>query len=279
MVKCELCGKELKTTQGLRGHKNFVHPDTDSGLGHLTLDQAIEQLEGTNTSTRPASEQPLSKLEDRVQLLERVTGVDKSDRGFSLSDTEPLTEKLAGITEQVTKLSDSLSKLGEGIELSKVTRDVESEEFSKRLTDLQEAHNSHSAVMNEHLDTFSNNFKIVDSRIGKIQKMVEDLDKGLDTIRTKLTAHGHDGLSLIPQLSTRLKQMGEQIATLQVEVARAKVLAIRKPTDNFETLEYKDGSKHTFRVYRGERGLSKPRRINVDPFFGNSYVDLAEPMN
>ncbi|GAI91068.1 unnamed protein product [marine sediment metagenome] len=25
MVICELCGKEFRTTQGLRGHKTFVH--------------------------------------------------------------------------------------------------------------------------------------------------------------------------------------------------------------------------------------------------------------
>jgi len=177
----------------------------------------------------------------------------------------------------VTKLSDTVSKLSEEVELSKVTRDVESEEFSKRLTDLREAHNRQSAVINEHRDTFNNNFNVVVSRIGKVQKMVEDLDEGLNTVRTKLTTHGHDGLRLIPQLNSRLEQVGEQIAGLQAGVARAQTLSVRKPTDDFERLELANGSNHTFRVYRSKRGLSNPHRISIDPFLGDKYVDLAEP--
>jgi hypothetical protein len=38
-----------------------------------------------------------------------------------------------------------------------------------------------------------------------------------------------------------------------------------------------NGTKHTFRIYRGKRGLSKPHRVGVDPVHGEKYVDLAEP--
>ena len=262
MVSCDICDKEFKNTQGLRGHKTFMHRNGSPNSAPVT---------------RVASEQQVSLLEDRLQQLERVTGLRESDLDFSLSDTEPLTDRLTNITEQATKLSDTVSKLSEDVELSKVTRDVESEEFGKRLTDLREAHNRQSAVINEHRDTFNNNFNVVVSRIGKVQKMVEDLDKGLNTVRTKLTTHGHDGLSLIPQLSSRLEQVGEQIAVLQAGVARVQTLAVRKPTDDFERLELANGSKHTFRVYRGKRGLSNPHRISIDPFLGDKYVDLAEP--
>ena len=107
--------------------------------------------------------------------------------------------------------------------------------------------------------------------------MVEDLDEGLNTIRTKLTTHGHDGLSSIPKLSSRLEQVGEQIAGLQAGVARVQTLSVRKTTDDFERLELANGSNHTFRVYRGKRGLSNLHRISIDPFLGDKYVDLAEP--
>ena len=262
MVSCDICDKEFKNTQGLRGHKTFVHRNGSPNSAPVT---------------RVASEQQVSLLEDRLQQLERVTGLRESDLDFSLSDTEPLTDKLTNITEQVTELSATVSKLSEDVELSKVTRDNESEEFSKRLTDLREAHNRQSAVINEHRDTFNNNFNVVVSRIGKVQKMVEDLDEGLNTVRTKLTTHGHDGLSLIPQLTSGLEQVGEQIAGLQAGVARAQALAVRKPTDDFERLELANGSKHTFRVYKGKRGLSNPHRVSIDPLFGDKYVDLAEP--
>jgi len=101
MVKCELCGKEVKTAQALRGHKTFIHGITGSGT-----EQPV---------ARVSTEQQVSKLEDRLQKLERVTGLRETEPGDLLndllSDTEPLTNKLINITEQVTKLSDTVSKL------------------------------------------------------------------------------------------------------------------------------------------------------------------------
>jgi len=262
MVSCDICDKEFKNTQGLRGHKTFVHRNGSPNNAQVT---------------RVTTEQPVSLLEDRLQQIERVTGLCESDIDFSLSGSEPLTDRLTNITEQVTKLSDTVSKLCEEVELSKVAMEIESEEFNKRLADLLEAYNRQSVVIDKHRDTFNTNFDVMESRIGKVQKIVEDLSEGLNTVRTKLTTHGHDGLSLMPQLSNRLEQVGEQITGLQSGVARAQVLAVRKPTDDFERLELTNGSKHTFRVYKGKRGLSNPHRISIDPFLGDKYVDLAEP--
>ena len=42
VVKCEMCGREFKTTQGLRGHKTFVHQMTSSSKPRAT--QALEEL-------------------------------------------------------------------------------------------------------------------------------------------------------------------------------------------------------------------------------------------
>ena len=264
MVTCELCGKQVKTAQALRGHKTFIHGIT-----------------GSNTQqpvTRPATDQLVSKLEDRLSKLEYITGLREADLDDLLSDTElPLTNKLTNITEQLSKLSDTVSKLSQDVRLVEVTRGVEREEFSKRLTDLREAHNRQAAVVNDHRDTFNKNFTVLGSRIDKVQRMAEDVGEGLSAVRTKLATHGHDGLSLIPQLSSRLEQMGEQIAGLQAGVARAQALAVRKPTDDFERLELANGSKHTFRVYRGKRGLYNAHRVSIDPFLGDKYVDLAEP--
>ena len=263
MVTCELCGKQVKTAQALRGHKTFIH-----GITGSNTQQPVARL---------ATEQQVSILEDRLQKLEQVTGLRESEPGDLLndllSDTEPLTNKLVSITEQLSKLSDTVSKLSEDVELAKADKVMVGELNHK----LKEAHDSLAGVVNNHCDVFNKNLEVHRSKIDKVQKLVEGLGEGLNEIRTKLTTHGHDGLSLIPQLSSRLQQVGEQIAGLQAGVAKTQALAVRKPTDDFERLELANGSKHTFRVYRGKRGLSNPQRVSVDPFFGDKYVDLAEP--
>ena len=96
MVSCDICDKEFKNTQGLRGHKTFVHRNGSPNSAPVT---------------RVASEQPVNLLEDRLQQIERVTGLRESDLDFSLSGSEPPTDKLTNILEQVTKLSDAVSKL------------------------------------------------------------------------------------------------------------------------------------------------------------------------
>jgi len=62
MVFCDICGKEFKNTQGLRGHKNFVHSDTGSGIEQSVAQQATQQLLSSDLGTRVATEQRLSHL-------------------------------------------------------------------------------------------------------------------------------------------------------------------------------------------------------------------------
>jgi len=46
-VKCEICGKELKTNQGLRGHKNFVHNTiiAEELSTQMTTEERLDDLE------------------------------------------------------------------------------------------------------------------------------------------------------------------------------------------------------------------------------------------
>ncbi|MBU2009124.1 MAG: hypothetical protein KJ624_04690 [Chloroflexi bacterium] len=175
--------------------------------------------------------------------------------------------------DAVGKLSDIVSKLSGDVELAKADRLTVGELSHK----LKEAQNSLAGVVDNRCDAFNKNFEVHQSKIDGVQGLIEDLAEGLNEIKTKLTTHGHGGLSLIPQLSSRLQQVGEEIAGLHPGVAKAQALAVRRPTDDFEKLELANGSKHTFRVYKGKRGLSNPHRVSIDPFFGDKYVDLAEP--
>jgi len=119
MVSCDICGKEFKNTQGLKGHKNFVHSDTGSGVGQSVAQQATQQPLSSNLGTRVNTEQRLSQLEDRFARLEHVTGVRETDE----------LEKLLGITdtpltEQVNQLSEQLSKLTEQLKYEYVSRET-----------------------------------------------------------------------------------------------------------------------------------------------------------
>ncbi len=273
-ITCEICGKGFKNTQGLRGHKNFVHADTVGGFGQPVTQQAVQQPVSSNLSTRVATEQQVSKLEERLSKLEYITGLRESDWDNLLSDTEPLTNKLNNITEQLSKLSDTVSKLSEAVEVTAVPKaimDAQVDEFSKRLTDLREAHNRQAAVVNDHRDTFNKNFAILGSRIDKVQNMVGDLGEGLSIIRTTQASHSHDGVSLIPKLGNKLQDLGTKMVELEATVKNAKKRVPVTPY-KFRKLKLTDGTEHTYTLYRGQWGLSQPQKIE-----GGEYIDLAEP--
>ena len=109
-VNCEICGKEFKNTQGLRGHKNFVHADTVGGFGQPVTQQAAQQPLSSDSGTRVTTEQRLSQLESRFARLEHVTGVretDELEKLLGITDT-PLTERVAQLTELLSKLTEQL---------------------------------------------------------------------------------------------------------------------------------------------------------------------------
>lgn len=97
MVTCELCGRQFKNTQGLRGHKTFVHGDGSSS---------------SVSATQAATEMPLSKLEERLEKLECVIGLrEASILNKVLGNEEPLTEKLSEVTNQLNSLTQKLASI------------------------------------------------------------------------------------------------------------------------------------------------------------------------
>ena len=78
MLTCEICGKQVKTAQGLRGHKNFVHDITGSNT-----EKPVAPL---------ATEQQVIELEDRLQQLEYATGLRELVRVRGTLPSEPATQ-------------------------------------------------------------------------------------------------------------------------------------------------------------------------------------------
>ena len=111
MVQCEICGKECKNTQGLRGHMTFVHGQISSSKTPVT---------------RLATECQLSELEARLEQVEEITQL----------DTERLTEQLERHTRQLTELGGQLRNLSHQVKLASSNTEVRS--INKQVAQLSE---------------------------------------------------------------------------------------------------------------------------------------------
>ena len=118
MVQCDLCGKEVKNTQGLRGHKTFVHGITSSNK------QPVARL---------ATEQALSELECRLEQVEELTQL----------DTERLAEQLEQHTHQLAELSEQLNNLSQQVKLA--SSNTEYRNISRQVTQLSEQVKRHDS--------------------------------------------------------------------------------------------------------------------------------------
>ena len=59
MVRCEICGKEFKTAQGLTEHMRYKHGDLVAGAS-------------VAPATGVATEQQLGELEDKLEQVENI---------------------------------------------------------------------------------------------------------------------------------------------------------------------------------------------------------------
>ena len=118
MVKCELCGKEVKNTQGLRGHKTFVHGITVSNK------QPVGRLD---------TEQELSELECRLEQVEELTQL----------DTERLTQQLEQHAHHLAELSEQLKNLTQQVKLASTNTELLN--ISRQVTQLSEQVKRHDS--------------------------------------------------------------------------------------------------------------------------------------
>jgi DNA anti-recombination protein RmuC len=216
-------------------------------------------------------------VDERLSKLEFIIGLSNFDSDALLSGISPLTNKLNYANEQLTKLSDRVSKLSDNVRLIDATNDAQREEFSKWLLDLQKTQNHQAAIIKEHNDTLSKNLTVLESRIDKVQKMVEDLGEGMSAVRTKLTTHGHDDLKSVPDLVAKVGNLQRALDTMQSQIKYLNHVANRQPTGDMVQVKLADGKEYTFREYKSTRGLVKPYQSRNDLVLDDRWVDLAEP--
>ncbi len=122
-------------------------------------------------------------------------------------------------------------------------------------------------LLHQKIEEYDKNNK----KLNDVQKLVEGLGESMGVVKTNLAMHGHDGVTKIPELDNKLKDLGTKMVVLEATIKNTKKRVPVTPY-KFRKLELMDGTKHTYTLYRGPWGLSRPHKIADE-----EYADLAEP--
>ena len=275
MISCDICGKEFKNAQGLRGHKNFVHSDTGSSTGQSVAQQATQQPLSSNLGTRVTTEQRLSQLENRIDRLEHTTGVretDELEELLGITDT-PLTEQVAQLTEQLSELTEQLNSeyvTRETMETLAAELTGESESLHKETVN---SYNSLVSTVHEEQESIQNSVSKIESQFTPITNQLNELSKNVKHIQESTQGNR----ASINQLNTKLGSLEHVSTELEKKVARVKNLTRRVPKGRIVSIRLSDKSEHHFREYKSSEGLARPYRTSRDLILGDGWIDLAEP--
>ena len=275
MVSCDICGKEFKNTQGLRGHKNFVHADTGSSIGQPVAKQAAQQPLSSNLGTRATTEQRLSQLENRFARLEYVTGVretDELEKLLSITDT-PLTGRVTQLTEQLSKLTEQLKSeyvSREAMETIAAELTGESESLHKEIAN---TYNMSAIAIRENHESCENSFSKIEGQSTATANELYELSKNVKHIRESVQGNR----ASVNQLSTKLVSLEHTLSELEKKIIRVNNLARRVPTGEIASIQLSDKREHHFREYKSSEALAQPYRTKHDLILGDRWVDLAEP--
>ena len=272
---CEICGKEFKNTQGLRGHKTFVHQVISSKESptRLATEQELNKLGLTPSNDQPTNAQKVDKLEDRLQNLEGVTGLRESDLLDSPTDGQlPITEQLGQLTQQLNEQTQQVNKISEDVEMTQVAKVLSDkclaqlDKVTFQLESLKDAHNKLVAVVNNNSEQLKKSTAIFEGKLGSDERDLHETNKRLDKVEAQL-AKDQDAFKSIEQ----------SVNSLKADIVDMRRRALRRPTDNVITLRLKAGRDHRFREYRGPQGLRQPHKTATDWILGDKFVDLSEP--
>ncbi len=284
---CKICGKEFKNTQGLRGHMTFVHGQAGSSKilsAPAATEQPVSRLRArlglTPSNAQPTTAQQVIRLEDRLQKLERVTGLRESDLLDSPTDGQlPITEQLGQLTQQLGQLTQQLGQLTQ--QVNKISEDVEMTQVAKALSDkclaqldkvtfqlesLKDAHNKLVAVVNNNSEQLKKSTAMFEGKLGSDERDLHETNKRLDKVEAQLVKD-----------RDAFKSIEQTVNSVKTDIDDIRLRMLRKPTDHVVSLRLTDGRDHRFREYRGPQGLRRPHKTVTDWILGDKFVDLSEP--
>lgn len=281
MVTCNICGKEFKNSQGLRGHNHFVHSDTGN-----TARQPVAQLTQQHLSSclgpRLTTEQRVSELEHKLARLESITGViepDELDKLLGTTD-KPLTEQMSELAELVGQLTDQLNGLAEQVELGRVvkaTADGHETEHKRELEQLrnewENAYNRLVGIINRNSELVRKSFSIAEDEAKATNGQVNDLKNVVGQLEKRVASE----VALENQLHGKLDEMERKLSRFESKLGMMRNLMHRQPTGRLVSVALNDGRGHQFKEYGSPEGLTRPQRHHFDLLLGHRWIDLAEP--
>jgi len=263
---CEICNREFKTTQGLRGHKTFVHGMTKT----------------SRSTTRLGSKEGQSDSDGRLSTLGRIASpkeIREPENLLNITE-KPLTEQVSEVTKQVSQLTEQLNELVSQLEVDRITKatwEAHEEEHERHMEQLcnewQDAHNELVSTVYRIDELVKKGFSATEDGTERIRRQVSDLKSVVEQLQERVKSK----LTLQDQLSVRIEAMEGKLSQFENEIGILRNLTHRLPTGKLISVRLNDGRNHDFKEYKSGEGLARPYRHSRDLIFGDRWIDLAEP--
>jgi len=265
MVTCNICSKEFKSTQGLKGHKTFKHGNGSSGNG---------------SAANSASEQQPNKILERLEQLESITGVNKeSELGESSVITDnSLTQRVSQLGEQLSELTQQVNQLTGQLEHTQTTKEMLNSFKAEHNKQLEQLSNGWNNAYHKISSTANHNSELINKSFSVNEDSTKTVNKKVDEINERVgKLEGRHEPVLGEQVSDKLSMIEQKLSSFTKELGVVKNLAIRQPTGKLALVTLTDHLEHEFKEYKSPDGLTKPDRYSRDLLFGDKWIDLAEP--
>jgi chromosome segregation ATPase len=223
MASCDICGKQFKNTQGLRGHRYFVHSDNGDNTRRPVAQQAGQQLLSSNSSTPAATEQRLSKLEDRFSILEHKIGArdtDEIEKIFGIC-SRPLNERAAQLTEQLSKLAEQLKSEYVSNEAMETVVTELAGEFESLHKEIVNTYNMSTAAICESRNTYKIGLSKIEGKLTTVSNEIHELSKNMKQVQESVRRNR----ASIDQQNTHLAFLESASPELKKKVDGIKFLA------------------------------------------------------
>ena len=245
-------------------------------IGFRIPEDVAEELE------KASEEHGMTVTKFMRMLVDETLYPESDNKGQEKGDTVTL-EQLGSLANEHENLVDqvvSLSVLINQIGVKIAKYETEGILGLKQVETMQEVETLKSKINN--LEYRFNTTSITAKNVQDVITLVKDNKVSTDHTYGELrkeVSHLRSQLETVAVLPLKVKQLESEMTRTTMNISSIKRDVKRQPIDETHTLTYKDGSDHTFRVYKSPAGLVKPHVVVRDLILGKKYVDLTEPLD